>query len=67
MSQLSWMITITDRKKAPDFVALYQQQNIHVSLTTVGAGAHRKSRNFYHRYRFPLESGKAAAGAHDEH
>ena len=38
MSQLSWMITITDRKKAPDFVALYQQQNIHVSLTTVGAG-----------------------------
>ena len=24
MSQLSWMITITDRKKAPDFVALYQ-------------------------------------------
>lgn len=38
MSQLSWMITITDRKKAPDFVALYQQQNIHVRLTTVGAG-----------------------------
>ena len=38
MSQLSWMITITDRKEAPDFVALYQQQNIHVSLTTVGAG-----------------------------
>ena len=38
MSQLSWMITITDRKKAPDFVTLYQQQNIHVSLTTVGAG-----------------------------
>ena len=38
MSQLFWMITITDRKKAPDFVALYQQQNIHVSLTTVGAG-----------------------------
>ena len=77
MSQLSWMITITDRKKVPDFVVLYQQQNIHVSLTTVGAGtavsetlnygAHRKSRNFYHRYRFPLESGKAAAGAHDEH
>ena len=28
MSQLSWMITITDRKKAPDFVALYQQQKI---------------------------------------
>ena len=78
MSQLSWMITITDRKKAPDFVALYQQQNIHISLTTVGAGTavsetlnylglERKSRNFYHRYRFPLESGKAAAGAHDEH
>lgn len=38
MSQLFWMITITDRKKAPDFAALYQQQNIHVSLTTVGAG-----------------------------
>ena len=30
MSQLSWMITITDRKKAPDFVALYQQQNIMI-------------------------------------
>ena len=27
MSQLSWMITITDRKKAPDFVALYQHQS----------------------------------------
>ena len=38
MSQLSWMITITDRKKVPDFVALYQQQNIQLSLTTVGAG-----------------------------
>ena len=37
MSQLSWMITITDRKKAPDFVALYQQQNlslIHISEPT---------------------------------
>ena len=79
MSQLSWMITITDRKKAPDFVALYQHQNIHVSLTTVGAGtAVSETLNylgwsatekavFYHRYRFPLESGKAAAGAHDEH
>lgn len=80
MSQLSWMITITDRKKAPDFVALYQQQNIHVSLTTVGAGTAvsetlnylglertEKAVIFPHRYRFPLESGKAAAGAHDEH
>lgn len=38
MSQLFWMITITDRKKAPEFIALYQQQNVHVSLTTVGAG-----------------------------
>lgn len=80
MSQLSWMITITDRKKAPDFVALYQQQNIHVSLTTVGAGTAvsetlnylglertEKAVIFTTGYRFPLESGKAAAGAHDEH
>ena len=77
MSQLSWMITITDRKKAPDFVALYQQQNIHVSLTTVGAGtAVSETLNYLGLERTEKavifttvtdSRGKAAAGAHDEH
>lgn len=38
MSQLYLMVTITDRKAMPKFVALYQKQHLNVNLMAVGAG-----------------------------
>ena len=38
MSELFWMVTITDRQKVERFISLYQEYRITVSLTTVGRG-----------------------------
>lgn len=38
MSELYWMITITDREKNKRFTSLYQQCGVAVTLSAVGAG-----------------------------
>lgn len=38
MSELHWMVTITDRNAGRRFMALYQRQGVDVTLATAGAG-----------------------------
>lgn len=38
MSSLYWFITITDRRTTDDFLKLYEEYGVNVSLRTVGAG-----------------------------
>lgn len=43
MSELYFMMTITERKRLPDFVSLYQENSAEVSFVTLGYGTAEKA------------------------
>lgn len=42
MSELYWMVTVTERKRLPDFISLYTAHKISVSYVTLGYGTAEK-------------------------